>query len=167
MGREGTIEQLLISSTKALTYAINSTDWYHVLENAGRLVASFALAFPIGWERGKRKTGAGLRTFPIVAMASCGYVLVCKDLPDFGADAVSRVIQGLVAGIGFVGGGAIIKEGGSVQGVSTAASVWNTGAIGLAVAYEAVETAIVLALINYLALLALTPLSNEETGNKD
>jgi putative Mg2+ transporter-C (MgtC) family protein len=99
----------------------------------------------------------GLRTFPLVALASCGYLLVARDLSGGNPDAESRVIQGLLGGIGFIGGGAILKEGGTVRGTATAASIWNTGAIGLAVAFDHLEIAIVLGLVNFLTLRWLTP----------
>src|SRR5688572_28757179 len=142
-------------------------DWPHIIANIIHIVLAYALAFPIGWERGKSYNVAGLRTFPIVAMASCGYSLAAKDMPNFDADAVSRVIQGLVAGIGFIGGGAIIKESGTVQGVATAASIWNTGAIGIAVAYGNLDIAITLAVINFLTLWCLTPISESFRQSRD
>ena len=100
----------------------------------------------------------GLRTFPLVALASCGYLLVFRDPAGANLDAQSRVFQGLLSGIGFVGGGAILKEGGTVRGTATAASIWNTGAIGAAVAFDRFEIALVLGLINFLTLRWLTPL---------
>ena len=142
-------------------------DWPHIAANILYIVLAYALAFPIGWERGKNYNVAGLRTFPIVAMASCGYALAANDLPDFSSDAVSRVIQGLVAGIGFIGGGAIVKEAGTVQGVATAASIWNTGAIGIAVAYGNLDIAITLAVVNFLTLWCLTPISEKFRQSSD
>jgi putative Mg2+ transporter-C (MgtC) family protein len=64
----------------------------------------------------------------------------------------------LMTGIGFIGGGAILKEGTNVRGTATAASVWATGALGAAAAYGQYEIAIILAAINFLALWLLTPL---------
>jgi putative Mg2+ transporter-C (MgtC) family protein len=61
-----------------------------------------------------------------------------------------------MTGIGFIGGGAILKHGASVRGTATAASVWNTGAIGAAVAFHRYEIAVVLAVINFLTLRLLT-----------
>jgi putative Mg2+ transporter-C (MgtC) family protein len=124
-----------------------------------RILVAFALAFPLGWERGRGRASAGFRTFPVVAMASCGYALLAKSLPGADAHSLTRLIQGLVAGIGFVGGGAILKEQGHVRGLVTAASIWNTGAIGVAVGFERTEIAIVLALVNAVTLLLLTPLT--------
>jgi putative Mg2+ transporter-C (MgtC) family protein len=133
-------------------------DWWQVGENLVRIVLAFGLAFPIGWERGHGKHSIGFRTIPIVAMASCGYVLIAKATPGATPETVSRFVQGLVAGIGFIGGGAIIKEGASVTGIVTAASIWNTAAIGVAVASESLEIAIVLSLMNFFTLFFLTPI---------
>jgi len=61
-------------------------------------------------------------------------------------------LQGLITGIGFIGGGAILKTKGSVSGTATAASIWNTGLIGIAVAFARYEVALVMALINFITL---------------
>ncbi len=118
---------------------------------------AYLIALPIGWERERSGAGMGLRTFPIVALASCGYLLIARDFALTSLDAQSRVIQGLLGGIGFIGGGAILKDGASVRGMATAASIWNTGAIGAAVAFDRFEIAIVLGLINFLTLRGLAP----------
>jgi putative Mg2+ transporter-C (MgtC) family protein len=136
----------------------NDLNWPQVSEHLLRIVAAFLLALPLGWERGRGRTSVGLRTFPVTAMASCGYALLAKSLAGADAQTMSNLLQGLVAGIGFVGGGAILKSNTSVRGLVTAASIWNTGAIGIAMAWEHEEIAIALSLINFLALLVLTPL---------
>jgi putative Mg2+ transporter-C (MgtC) family protein len=74
------------------------------------------------------------------------------------SESTSRIIQGLITGIGFIGGGAILKDRGGVHGTATAASIWNTGAIGAAVAFRRYEIALVLSLINFATLRLLTPL---------
>ena len=128
------------------------------MSNLVHVLVAYLIALPIGWEREGTGAGAGLRTFPLVALASCGYLLVARDIAIDNPDVQSRVIQGLLGGIGFIGGGAILKEGGSVRGTATAASIWNTGAIGVAVAFDRFEIAIVLGLVNFLTLRWLTPL---------
>jgi len=70
----------------------------------------------------------------------------------------SRVLQGLITGIGFIGGGAIVKEGASVKGTATAASVWNAGVIGASVAMDHYGIALVLTLLNLFTLRTLLPL---------
>jgi putative Mg2+ transporter-C (MgtC) family protein len=98
-----------------------------------------------------------VRTFPLVAMASCGYVLLALPAYHNSVEAQSRVIQGMVAGIGFIGGGAILKAEGNVHGTATAASIWNTGVVGAAVAEDRYLMAAFLALLNLFALRVLLP----------
>lgn len=129
---------------------------------------AFALAFPLGWERGKGRHSAGFRTMPVVAMASCGYAILAMRLPGADAESMSRLIQGVLAGIGFIGGGAILKQKGNIRGLVTAATIWNTGAVGLSVAFGRFEVAIVLSLANLLTLAALTPIrEHARDGEED
>jgi putative Mg2+ transporter-C (MgtC) family protein len=67
-------------------------------------------------------------------------------------DAEARVLQGIITGIGFIGGGAILKSGGSVSGTATAASIWTTGLIGIAVASDRYEIGLLLSIIMFLTL---------------
>lgn len=139
-------------------------------EHLARMLLAFALAFPLGWERGKGQHSAGFRTFPVVAMASCGYALIARKIPGADAESLTRLLQGLIAGIGFIGGGAILKQQGRVRGLVTAASIWNTGAIGVSVGYGRVEIAVVLCVVNLLSLILLTPLverASDSDGNGD
>src|ERR1700693_4469353 len=117
---------------------------------------AYLLTAVIGWDREKEAHSAGLRTFPIVGMASCGYLLALGNQAD--SAAPSRVLQGLITGIGFVGGGAILKEGATVRGTATAASIWNAGVIGASVAMGRYDIAVVLSLLNLFTLRALLPL---------
>ena len=126
---------------------------------------AYVLTAVIGWDREKEAHSAGLRTFPIVGMASCGYLMVLGNQPDVAAQ--SRVLQGLITGIGFVGGGAILKEGATVKGTATAASIWNAGVIGGAVAMQRFEIAILLSLLNLLTLRALLPLKQRLDKGSD
>ena len=109
------------------------------------------LAIPIAWDRETRARTAGLRTFPLVAVAACAYMLLGYQVLD-STDAEARVIQGLMTGMGFIGGGAILKHGGDVKGTATAASLWATGAIGLAVASNRLEIALVISAMTFCAL---------------
>jgi putative Mg2+ transporter-C (MgtC) family protein len=122
-----------------------------------RVGVAFALALPVAWERYCSGWNMGLRTFPLVAVGSCGFLLIAKHTPGADADTQARVIQGLLSGIGFIGGGAILKQGSDVRGLATAAGIWCTGAVGAAVAYERVEIAVVMSLITFVTLRMLTP----------
>ena len=69
-----------------------------------------------------------------------------------GNDAESRVMQAVITGMGFIGGGAILKGSGEVTGLATASSLWITGAIGISVAWQRFEIAILLSLLTFLTL---------------
>lgn len=132
-----------------------------ILPDAMKLALAYALAFPIGWDREKEERTAGVRTFPIVAVASCGLALVGKSIPGATPEAYSRILQGLITGIGFIGGGAILRERGSVHGTATAASIWGIGIAGAAVGFDMYHIAIILALVTLLTLRFLQPLKKE------
>ena len=119
---------------------------------------AYLLVLPVGWYREKEAHSIGVRTFPLVAMASCGYVMLAMPAYHNSIEAQSRVIQGMVAGIGFIGGGAILKAEGNVHGTATAASIWTTGVIGAAVAEDRFFMALMLAAVNLFALRVLMPL---------
>ena len=90
-------------------------DVFRILPHLAALAGAYALAFPIGWNREREARSAGLRTFPLVAVASCGFVQATESLVHGSPEATSRIIEGLITGMGFIGGGAILKEGGSVS----------------------------------------------------
>ena len=122
-----------------------------------KLGAAYLIALPVAWQREKSTRIMGLRTFPIVAVACCSYVIVAIGVIGEAAEPQARIIQGLMSGLGFLGGGAILKEGANVRGTATAASVWATGALGGAVAYGQLEVALLLSLITYFTLRFLSP----------
>ena len=126
------------------------------------LAAAFALAVPIGWDREKSARSAGLRTFPLVAMASCGFVQASEALLVHSPDGMAKVIEGLITGIGFIGGGAILKQGTTVQGTATAASLWATGAIGVSVGLGSYDVAVTVAVFTFLTLRLLTLVKEED-----
>lgn len=130
---------------------------FHLL----RLATAFILALPVAWDREREERSLGLRTFPLVAMASAGYLLLAQALFASDMAAQGRFFQGLMTGIGFLGGGAIVKKGLSVHGTATAASIWNTAAVGAAVAYGLFEIALALSLANFAVLRWLVPVKKK------
>jgi len=138
-------------------------DWHSQLIEVGKLLAAYFIIFPVGWFREKEAHMIGVRTFPLVAMASCAYVMLAGP----GADAQSRVIQGLVTGIGFLGGAAIFRsDQGVVHGAAAAASIWMTAAVGAAVAQEKWLLAAALAILNLFVLRVLKPLKDRLDNGK-
>ena len=122
-----------------------------MLTSLTQIGIAYLLALPVAWDREQEARSAGLRTFPLVSVAACGYMLVGIQVLS-STDAESRVLYGIITGMGFLGGGAILKSKGSVTGTATAASLWMTGAIGIAVAFHRYEIAIVMAMLNFLTL---------------
>lgn len=126
-----------------------SLDLQLMLSHSFYLGVAFLLTLPIAFNREQNAQGAGLRTFPLVAIASCAFMLVAKDVYQ-GSEAEARVMYGVITGIGFIGGGAIVRESGRVGGTATAAGIWITGALGVAVAYAHYEIAIILSAFSFV-----------------
>ena len=135
-------------------------EWRLIFTTLIQLGTAYVLALPVAWDREHEARSAGLRTFPLVSIAACGYMLVGIQVLD-STDAESRVLYGIITGMGFLGGGAILKSKGSVTGTATAASLWMTGAIGVAVAFHRYEIALVLAILNFLTLRYVKELKDD------
>jgi putative Mg2+ transporter-C (MgtC) family protein len=129
---------------------------FRVVPHVAALAGAYALALPIGWDRERAERSAGLRTFPLVAVASCGFVQATERLLATSPEATARIVEGLITGIGFIGGGAILKEGTTVHGTATAASLWATGAIGTAVGLGSYDVAVAVAAFTILTLRLLS-----------
>lgn len=131
------------------------------------LALAFLVTLPVGWDQERSTRAAGIRTFPLVAVGAAAYVLLGRAILGEGVDAHSRLLQGLITGIGFIGGGAILKTGDRVHGTATAASLWSTAAIGAAVAYGRIEIAVLLSAVNFLALRLLRRLRMKLRGRDE
>lgn len=105
----------------------------HVVRFGVRLLAAALLGGMLGFERERAGKDAGLRTHMLVALGAALFVAV-PQAAGMDSAALSRVLQGLVAGIGFIGAGATLKlrEQGHVKGLTTAAGLWLTAAVGTA-----------------------------------
>jgi putative Mg2+ transporter-C (MgtC) family protein len=124
-----------------------------ILGGALRLALALVLALPIGWQRERRSRSAGLRTYPLVSACVCGFLLLAQEGAG-GAGAQADVFYGVLSGIGFVGSGAVFKSPEGASGMSTAVSLWVTGAIGAGVAYGIPLISAALSLMTFLALSA-------------
>jgi putative Mg2+ transporter-C (MgtC) family protein len=138
-----------------------------VVPHVAALAFAYVLALPIGWDRERNERSAGLRTFPLVAVASCGFVQATESSVGVSPEAQARIIEGLITGIGFIGGGAIIKQAGAVQGTATAAGLWATGAVGAAVGLGSYDVAIVIALFTIFTFRGLSPLKQQKQPGDD
>lgn len=119
-----------------------------------RLLAAVLLGSAIGIQREIAGKPAGLRTHVLVTLGTCVFVVGCEGF-GMNSDGLSRVIQGIVTGIGFIGAGSILKlnDERDVKGLTTAASVWMAAAIGIAVGLGGLGLAI---LATVLTLIILT-----------
>ena len=136
---------------------------FDVVPHLIALSIAYLLAIPIGWNREKEERSAGIRTFPLVAVASCGFVEAVETLTRDDAAAMARVLEGVIAGIGFLGGGAILQQRRSVKGTATAASLWITGAIGVAAGLGSFDVALVLAIFTLATLWIMREIKPDES----
>ncbi|MBC3917063.1 MgtC/SapB family protein [Undibacterium sp. CY18W] len=125
------------------------------------LTGAMLLGFLVGYERSYHGRAAGMRTYGLVCMASAALVVIA-GYPDFwyGGRALSpvnldpsRTIQGVVTGIGFLGAGVIMREGFTISGLTTAASLWASSAIGVLVGVGFYAAAILLALLSAACMI--------------
>lgn len=138
--------------------ALLGADQFNVLPHLIALAVAYLLALPIGWNREREERSAGLRTFPLVAIASCGLVQAAESITAGSPEAMARIIEGLITGMGFIGGGAILRLKDSVKGTATAASLWVTGAVGISVGLGTYDVAVMLAAVTFITLRVLSPL---------
>ncbi len=98
-----------------------------------RLVLAAILGGMLGYDRERAGKSAGLRTHMLVSLGAALFVLIPQQA-GLGVGEITRVIQGVVAGVGFLGAGAIVKDrrGSEVEGLTTAAGIWLTAAVGIA-----------------------------------
>ncbi|MBI2735427.1 MAG: MgtC/SapB family protein [Rhodospirillales bacterium] len=140
----------------------NMNAW-EVLSHAANIAVAYLLALPIGWNREREERSAGIRTFPLVAMTSCGFVLVAIGVLGKDSPGQARILEGLIVGVGFIGGGAILKHGTQALGTATAASLWATGALGAAVGFGLYDIAAILSASVFVTFRFLAPLEKAAT----
>lgn len=131
-------------------------------ELALRFTVAAVLAGLIGFNREWRRKPAGLRTHILVGVAACAFALLSLELfaeaaslyPESQTDPI-RVVEAVIKGVAFLGAGVIIQARGTVTGVTTGASIWVAGAIGLAAGVGNMRIALLCAGFGLIALIAL------------
>ena len=136
-------------------------DRQHLLRVAIRLVAAMVLGGIIGIQRERSGKAAGFRTHMMVCLGTAVFVITCSSV-GMQFDAVSRVIQGLVTGIGFIGAGTILKLEGEeeIKGLTTAAGIWMTAAIGITIGLGAVGVGIISTVLALVILALAQPVED-------
>lgn len=130
-----------------------------------RLTVAAVLGGLLGWEREHAGKAAGVRTHMLVSMGAALFVLVAQQAGIEPADN-SRVLQGIIAGVGFLGAGTILKGDAEsqVKGLTTAAGIWLTAAIGVAAGLGRETTAVLSTLLALLVLWAM-PLMHDRMAS--
>ncbi len=123
-------------------------------EEAAQVSAAFVIGAIIGIEREFRSKPAGFRTMILICVGSCLYTILSKESNTTSPD---RIASNIVTGIGFIGAGVIFKEGISVNGLTTAALIWVTAALGMAIGYHNYPLAIVVSIMVVITLFVLEP----------
>ena len=119
-------------------------DWDVMLAYTVQMVLAFGLVLPVGFNRESSRQSIGLRTFPLVSLASCCFTLLGFELNGDDDSLMGEVLGGIITGIGFVGGGAILQKDDRIEGTSTAAAIWAAGCVGVAVAMGRLEIAVLI-----------------------
>ncbi len=116
-----------------------------------RAILACFLGGLIGWERERHRNiiSAGIRTYGAIALGSCAFGILSYFVND---SDPSRIAAQVVTGIGFLGGGIIFRQGDYVTGLTTAATLWATAAVGLAIAFGLYFVGILIAILIYLLL---------------
>ena len=130
-----------------------------------RLLIAALLGGALGYEREKKGKAAGMRTHMLVTLGAALFILIPQQAGVTDAD-LTRVVQGLVTGVGFLSAGAIIRIGEEVQGLTTAAGIWLTAAIGMAAGMGREATAI-LCTVLALAVLSILPHVAQSLESRD
>ncbi|MBL0357842.1 MAG: MgtC/SapB family protein [Chitinophagaceae bacterium] len=124
------------------------------LEEAAQVSIAFFIGAIIGIEREFRSKPAGFRTMILISVGSCLYTILSRESNSTSPD---RIASNIVTGIGFIGAGVIFKEGISVNGLTTAALIWITAALGMSIGYHNYPLAIVVTSMVVVALFVLEP----------
>ena len=137
-----------------LTAGLDDTTW--LVRVIIRLIAAALFGAIIGFERERIGKPAGLRTHMLVSVGSALFILGPAEAA-MSIDDMSRVIQGIATGIGFIGGGAILKlyEAREIEGLTTSAGIWMTAAVGVAVGLGRLWTALLSILLGWIILVGV------------
>ena len=126
-------------------------------EEAAQVTFAFVIGAVIGLEREFRSKPAGFRTMILICVGSCLYTILSKEVGGVSPD---RIASNVVTGIGFIGAGVIFKEGITVNGLTTAALIWVTAALGVAIGYHNYPLAIIVSAMVGITLFVLEPVQH-------
>lgn len=135
-----------------------------ILDMACRLGTALVLGGVLGLERERKNRPAGFRTMILISLGSAGYMIAAQEIirmsvpaltPATSAAELSRVLQGLIGGVGFLGAGAVLQSKKTVRGLTTAAAVWVTACVGAAAGFGLYQLAILVSTLTLFTLVVL------------
>ncbi|MDZ8226826.1 MgtC/SapB family protein [Nostoc sp. ChiVER01] len=149
------------------TYYLATNDWLNI---SFRLCLALFIGAIIGLERQIRRKPAGLRTHILVSFGSAIFTLIIMqtDGPLSSRDALSRVIQGIAAGVGFLGAGEIVRQSSQesqrleIHGLTSAAAIWVSAALGIAAGCGLWQLALISAFLTFLVLTVFKKLEKRD-----
>jgi putative Mg2+ transporter-C (MgtC) family protein len=124
------------------------------------LVIALALGTVIGIEREVNKKPAGLRTNALICMGAAAFIVIAQRI-GLNLDAISRMTAGIVTGVGFIGGGAVLRDRENISGVTTAATIWVVTSIGIACGLHFYDIAVGITIFSLLVLTILSPVDRK------
>lgn len=142
-------------------------DWDVMLAHTVQMALAFGLVLPVGFNRESSRQSIGLRTFPLVSLASCCFTLLGFELNGDDDSLMGEVLGGIITGIGFVGGGAILQKDDRIEGTSTAAAIWAAGCVGVAVAMGRLEIAVLISVFMVGIFYFVSPLKEKLSKDYD
>lgn len=136
-------------------------DTRHLIRLIIRLVAAMLLGAVVGIQRERSGKPAGIKTHMLVTLGAALFVLAPIEF-GMNMDGLSRVIQGLATGIGFIGGGAILKlhESREIEGLTTAAGIWMTAAVGVVTGLGLLGLAVISTMLTWIILTVVGKYEN-------
>ncbi|RUO31562.1 magnesium transporter MgtC [Aliidiomarina sedimenti] len=144
-----------------------------ILDMLTRLSVAAGLALFLGLERELHGKPAGLRSHMLVSLGSATFIIIGMSIlfataegdPSARIDP-SRVVEGVIGGIGFLGAGSIIRSGGHIQGITTGASIWLAGAIGVSAGINNFPLAVMVTVIALIIMVGLGQFEREVINEK-
>ncbi len=127
-------------------------------ENVISIILAVVLGGAVGLERETKGKFAGLRTNILICLGAAVFTIISKQMGGGQESSLTRIAAGVVAGVGFLGAGAIIQDRGGIYGLTTAATIWMVASIGMACGAGFLLLAVTSTIIALIVLIGLTPL---------
>lgn len=147
---------------ETLTALFGDRMWSHYIDLALRLFIAVLIGATLGLDRENKDKPLGIRTYGLISLGACGFALLSLEIsaisestPGIGLVDPSRIVQGVIGGVGFLGAGAIFRSGDHVSGTATGAGIWSAGVIGLACGFGLYVLAVLVLLAAWLVFAAL------------